>query len=202
LVNAIILMQKNKEQIIHLLAKAFENNLSVNFTIFPGKKKHEQIKGLVGYSYEIAKVKGEILFNSDTSAATIYTYSHKRIGALKQLSLDLQLIFKVIGLKRLNKVMKRNNRLKSFHPETPYLYLWFIGVDPDGHQKGEGTKLLKQIMEKAEVLGLSIYLETSMKENLPFYKKYDFEVYHEENVTESDYKTYFIRKLPKPRSFA
>ena len=189
-----MLQEHNKERVISILAKAFEHNISVNYAIFPGEKKQQRIRDLIDYSYEIAKIKGEILINSSFSAAAIFTYSDKKVNSFRQFFLDLKLIYKVIGFKRAKKLARRSELLRSFRPKTSYIYLGYIGVDPLLAQKGEGTAILKQVMAKAEDLKIPIYLETSMQENLPFYKKHGFEVYHQENVNESGYITYFIRK--------
>ncbi|WP_262511119.1 GNAT family N-acetyltransferase [Chitinophaga flava] len=53
--------------------------------------------------------------------------------------------------------------------------LWFIGVMPGTQRQGIGRQLLREAVAHS---GCPVYLETSMKENVQWYRKNGFEVYH------------------------
>jgi ribosomal protein S18 acetylase RimI-like enzyme len=70
-------------------------------------------------------------------------------------------------------------------------YLWFIGVDPKHQNSGIGTTLLNEVIKDSESKNRSIYLETSTMKNLPWYKKFGFDVYNELDLS---YKLFFLKK--------
>mgnify|MGYP002864927304 FL=1 len=75
--------------------------------------------------------------------------------------------------------MQREAIIKKIHPSQPFAYLWFIGVNPSEQNKGTGTVLLKQILEKFKAEGRPVVLETSTERNLPWYGKHGFTIYKE-----------------------
>ena len=64
---------------------------------------------------------------------------------------------------------------KSLNLE-PYIHLLIMGVSKEYQGKGFGGKLIKAIIEKAEIEKKPIYLETQKEENVNFYEKYGFSV--------------------------
>ena len=58
----------------------------------------------------------------------------------------------------------------------PYIYFSVIGVSQKFQGKGFGGKLIRALIEKAEIEGKSIYLETQLEENVKLYEKFGFEV--------------------------
>ena len=70
-------------------------------------------------------------------------------------------------------------------------YLWFIGVDPKYQGSGIGTDLMQSLIEDSEKQQRPIFLETSTLRNLPWYKKFGFEIYNE---LELSYKLYFLKR--------
>ncbi|NVM01582.1 MAG: GNAT family N-acetyltransferase [Candidatus Helarchaeota archaeon] len=64
----------------------------------------------------------------------------------------------------------------------PYIYLMIIGVAQEFQGKGFGGKLLRALMEKADIERKSIYLETQAEGNVPLYEKYGFYVHKKINL--------------------
>ncbi len=58
----------------------------------------------------------------------------------------------------------------------PYIHLLIMGVSQEYQGKGYGGKLVKAIIEKAEIEKKPIYLETQKEENVTLYEKYGFSV--------------------------
>jgi ribosomal protein S18 acetylase RimI-like enzyme len=69
--------------------------------------------------------------------------------------------------------------LEKRHPTEPHYYLDFIGTDPAQQGKGWGTKLMQPMIERADVEGVGMYLESSKESNVPFYARFGFEVREE-----------------------
>jgi ribosomal protein S18 acetylase RimI-like enzyme len=98
-----------------------------------------------------------------------------RSGALF-LSLKLLSAFKMI--KEGIKLMEEEKKNLSI---GPYIYLPIIGVSQEFQGKGFGGKLLRALIEKAEIERKSIYLETGIETNVTLYEKYGFYVYKKIN---------------------
>jgi ribosomal protein S18 acetylase RimI-like enzyme len=86
--------------------------------------------------------------------------------------------------------MKREAAIKKEHPSAILSYLWFIGVKPQEQGKGAGSHLLSEIIYKSKAEGRIICLETSTERNLPWYKKFGFEIYKE---LDFGYKLYCMK---------
>jgi len=64
----------------------------------------------------------------------------------------------------------------------PYIYLLIIGVSQEFQGKGFGGKLLRAIVEKAEIERKPMYLETQNEKNVSLYEKYGFYVVKKINL--------------------
>jgi ribosomal protein S18 acetylase RimI-like enzyme len=58
----------------------------------------------------------------------------------------------------------------------PHIHLLIMGVSQEYQGKGFGGKLIRAIIEKAEIEKKPIYLETQKEQNVALYEKYGFSV--------------------------
>lgn len=168
---------EDRHLIIDILSQAFLDNQSVNYIIRQDEKKLERIRALIGYSVEVCSLFGEVLLSLDKKACALILYPHLKRTTLKSILLDIQLIFRVIGLSGIGKVVKREALIKEKQPKEPMAYLWFIGVSPISQYTGIGSGLLREVLAEAERKGLPVYLETSTEKNLLWYEGFGFRVY-------------------------
>ncbi len=70
-------------------------------------------------------------------------------------------------------------------------YLWYIGVEPTEQNKGIGGNLLSEVIENATSMDRKFFLETSTLQNIPWYKKFGFKIYHEMDL---GYRLYFMKR--------
>jgi GNAT superfamily N-acetyltransferase len=67
--------------------------------------------------------------------------------------------------------------LEENHPEDPpHWYLGILGTHPDWQSRGIGAALLGPILTRADAEGLPIFLESSKDRNIPYYRRFGFEV--------------------------
>jgi len=168
----------DKQTVVSILSKSFNENRSVNYVLRRDSSRESRLKKLMEYSFDYCSNFGEVFLSEDRKACALIVLPDKRKTNFKSIYLDLKLALTCVGLANLGKVMKRESKIKSLHPKTPMYYLWFIGVDPDVQNKGLGSKLLKQLIERGKELSRPIYLETSTPKNLPWYEKFGFSVYN------------------------
>jgi ribosomal protein S18 acetylase RimI-like enzyme len=181
----------HKSLVVDILIKSFDDNKSVNYVVKQDGNRYGRIRGLMDYSFNVCNAFGDVWMSDDDQACALVLYPDKKRLTLSAIMWDAKLALSVIGLTRVGQVLSRESKIKSFHPKEPFSYLWFIGVSPELQNKGRGSQLLEEIIRESDGSGRSIYLETSVNRNLPWYKKHGFEVFHSLDLT---YKLYMLRR--------
>lgn len=185
---------KEKNLIIDILMQSFETNQSVNYILKQDKKRLSRIRALMDYSFEVCILFGDVFISDDNKACALIMYPDKKQTSLKSIYLDLKLIFQCTGIKNVMKTLNREALIKKIQPKELMTYLWFIGVKTEDQNKGFGSNMLQSIIKYSEQNNKPIYLETSTVRNLPWYKKFGFEVYSEQELT---YRLYFLKRNQK-----
>ncbi len=93
--------------------------------------------------------------------------------------LSMKLLSVLKKMKPVGEIIKEEKRNLSI---GTYIYLAIIGVSQEFQGKGFGGKLLRAVVEKAEIERKSIYLETQIETNVKLYEKYGFYVYKKINL--------------------
>ncbi|MHA2181873.1 MAG: GNAT family N-acetyltransferase [Promethearchaeota archaeon] len=96
--------------------------------------------------------------------------------------------FLSLKLMKFRKMMEQNikaiEEVKKNLDIGPYIYLFVVGVQLDFQGKGFGGKMLRAVVEKADIEGKPIYLETQTEKNVSLYEKYGFYVYKKKDLQE------------------
>ncbi|WP_062053000.1 GNAT family N-acetyltransferase [Aquimarina longa] len=179
----------DKKRIIDIISTSFDKNKSINYVVKQDKKRGQRIRSLIEYSFFYGMEFGKVFISNDDKATCIIIHSNKKRGTLKSILWDLKLVIKCIGIKRVPAVMKRENLVKKNHPKEDFIHLWYIGVDPKYQNQGIGSDLLKEVLK--EYSSKPYYLETSTLSNLPFYKKFGFNVI---NKIDLGYQLFIMKK--------
>ena len=180
---------KHKPVVVEILFESFYSNRSIQY-IIPKDNYEKRARHLMEYSYDMCKWFGDVFLSDDEKACALILYPEKKKFSLFSLILDLKLLFNCIGFKNINRVLKREAAIKKIHPATQMSYLWYIGVSPSNQHKGIGSGLLKEIINKSNIEQRLIYLETSLPENIAWYQKHGFDIYHQ---LDFGYNLYFLR---------
>ncbi|TRX48598.1 GNAT family N-acetyltransferase [Fulvivirga sp. M361] len=181
----------NKALVLDIISRSFHQNPSVNDVIKQDHLREKRIEELISYSFDVCMLFGEVWISEDRSAAAMILLSDQKKTTLRSVLLDLRLAIKAIGIRRVLKVMGREKQIKQYYTDYSYVYIWFIGVDPDQQQKGVGSLLLQQIIKHYSDSSLPFYLETSVNRNLPWYSSFGFQVYHKIDM---GYDLYLLKK--------
>lgn len=177
----------DKTHIIKLLCKSFNDNFSVNYIIKQDQQRMQRMAALMDYSFEVCMRFGEVWLSDDAYACALVLYPQNKRSTIW---LDLQLILQAIGIGGIKKALAREGMIKAKKPAVDMLYIWFIGVDPVMQHKGVGSKLLQEIIARKQ--GLPVYLETSNSKNLPWYRRFGFEIYEQLTLTHT---LYFLKRI-------
>lgn len=181
--------KKDKIKVVEILTSSFIDVLipnSINFVVKNDAKRKERLKSLMEFQFDIALDLGHIFISDDFKGCIIFIDKWKL--SLKRIILEIKLLFTVIGIENVFQVLKREKIIKSYHPKGDFIHLWLMGVLPEAQGTGIGSKLLKETLKFYE--GKLIYLETTTQENLRFYNKNGFSVFHK--TFELDYPLYFL----------
>ncbi len=183
---------EHKMFVIDILKASFKDNKSVNYIITQDSRKLQRIHALMDYSFEVCSMFGKVLLSDDHKACALLLYPEQKRTTLKSFWLDLKLIVTCIGLGNVFKAMDRESKIKKIQPQERLCYLWFIGVNPLYQGLGSASRLLEEIIQECESEQRPIYLETSTIKNLPWYKKFGFEIYDELNLS---YTLFFLKRI-------
>lgn len=89
---------------------------------------------------------------------------------------------RTIGPRRIGPGLKALARFDQMHPREPHWYLEFLAANARMRGRGYGSALITPMLERADDEGIACYLESSKRENLPFYNRFGFEVTSEFHV--------------------
>lgn len=181
----------DKDLIVDILSKSFDANQSVNYIVKQDEKRLKRVRALMGYSFEVCYLFGDVFMSNDKKACALVLYPDKKKISIKAILLDVKLILSCVGVENIQKTLVRESLIKKTQPKDLMYYLWFIGVAPECQNTGIGSVLLDELIEDSSLKKRPIYLETSTLKNLPWYKKFGFDIYHEADLS---YRLFFLRR--------
>jgi GNAT superfamily N-acetyltransferase len=75
------------------------------------------------------------------------------------------------------RLLRAGRTLDALHPEAPHWFLSLLGVLPELQGTGLGSALVRPGLERAA--GHVVHLDTGRAENVPWYRRFGFEVVEE-----------------------
>jgi predicted GNAT family N-acyltransferase len=182
--------KKDFWRVKEILTASFEDNKSSNYVL----RSKKNFPKLIQYSIIKGKMFGDIWINDSGTACAILIDPKKKKTSIKSIFQDINFIFRISGLSLMKKVMEKEKITNDTLPkDIDYIHLWFLGVSPFMQGKGEGKKLMKEIIEEYREKKQAICLETSTERNISFYEKLGFTNYETKNFGFKFH--FFIRKL-------
>lgn len=181
----------DKQLIVDILTKSFDTNQSVNYIVHQDEKRADRIKALMDYSFEVCFSSGKVFLSDDKKACALVVFPDQKRTTLKSIWLDIKLILSCVGIRNIKKALTRETKIKNLQSKELMYYLWFVGVDPEYQGMGIGSQFLAEIIEDGNRKQRSIFLETSTLKNLPWYKKFGFNIYNELDLS---YKLFFLKR--------
>ncbi len=177
----------DKDLVVDILSQSFNENKSINFVVKQDKKRAQRVKTLMEYSFFTGMRSGAVYIDDTNLACAIFL--HEKKTTLSSVLWDLKLVFKVIGIKNVFNVLKREQEIAKNQPKSDFKHLWYLGVFPKSQGKGIGSKFLTDLLDfyKNDL----VYLETSTLRNLPLYKRHSFSIINEINL---GYKLFILKK--------
>jgi predicted N-acetyltransferase YhbS len=75
--------------------------------------------------------------------------------------------------------------IAKHHPSEPHWYLQTLAVEPGSQRGGIGTALMQPGLDRADAEGMPVYLETQRQSNIPYYRRFGFELTDEVSLHDS-----------------
>ncbi|MCU0433985.1 MAG: GNAT family N-acetyltransferase [Bacteroidia bacterium] len=185
----------NHETAAQILAAAFHSNLSVNDTILNDSRRNARLLHLMRYSVGLGHRRNGLFVSDDGKSAAVFYDPSLKSNFLKETLAQLTLVHRAIGWRRLFYMLKKDKQVSSRRPAYPHYYLFLIGTKPDSQGSGSGSKLLNELLQRAQDERKEVYLETSVDKNIPFYEKRGFVTFDTWLVREG-YLIRFMRWRP------
>ncbi len=114
---------KDKERIVDILARSFDDNKSVNYIVKQDKKRSQKMKKLMEYSFDVCYLFGDIFLSEDKKGCALIVMPDKKKTTFKSILLDAKLVLSVIGVSNIKKAMSRESKINNLHPKEPFYYL-------------------------------------------------------------------------------
>ncbi len=86
--------------------------------------------------------------------------------------------------------------IESAHMKDPHWYLLLLVVDPSAQRSGIGGRLQQDMLARADDDGLNCYLETQKEENVPYYRRFGYDVDQELRPVAGGPPLYTMRRAP------
>lgn len=89
------------------------------------------------------------------------------------------------GIDSFRRAMRWEQLMAAHHPRRPHWYLQTLSIAPSEQRRGAGTALIQPGLDRADAEGMPAYLETQRESNIPFYRRFGFELSGEIGLEDS-----------------
>lgn len=171
-------MTADVERIIDCLAAAFVDDPFVDWVV--GGRGDKARRRYFALAVERLTLPHDTVWVADDGAsAALWAPSEAwRLSAFAQLML-MPRIARVVGFGRMDAVGAGVELVERGRPAEPYLLLVLLGTAPSFQRRGLGTQVLGPGLAQCDAEGRLAVLDTSVAENLDFYRAHGFEVARE-----------------------
>ncbi|GAA0871281.1 hypothetical protein GCM10009117_04270 [Gangjinia marincola] len=189
----------DKDNVIRIVAETLKETPSAEETVKSVGDRDKHFLRLATHMVEKAIRKDALIISEDGhGVAIVFKTVPGEKDSLIDLWEDLKLAWRVIGIKKVFKILKKQKYVKAQRPaDSPYLYCWFWGIDTPyrGAELQVGKKMKDTFFEMAEEQQLPFYADTRTKRNVLVYVRLGFEMFHEWTMEDGS-KMWFLRYIP------
>ena len=89
------------------------------------------------------------------------------------------------GLDSMRRGQRWEELLARHHPRQPHWYLQTLAVAPATQRRGIGTALIAPGLDRADAERMPVFLETQRESNIPYYRRFGFELTEEISLPDS-----------------
>jgi ribosomal protein S18 acetylase RimI-like enzyme len=89
------------------------------------------------------------------------------------------------GIDSFRRASRWEELIAEHHPRESHWYLQTLSIEPASQRRGAGTALIRPGLERADADGVGTYLETQRESNIPYYRRFGFELTGEISLEDS-----------------
>jgi GNAT superfamily N-acetyltransferase len=167
-----------------VLARSFDDDPLMQWLCPVETRRTPSLVGFFRAELESTAKRGRVVTTADRAGAALW-------AGPGQWKLPLSDILRIgpafVRASRLRTVaaVRLLTQMEKIHPRSPHWYLAVLGTDPRKQGRGVGGALVTEIVGRCDAEGIGAYLESSKERNVPFYRRFGFEVSQEIEVAGS-----------------
>ncbi len=169
------------QQLSDVLARAFWDDPVMSWMIPNDRVRYARQQYF--YAAELSSVhrRGVVLTTDDQAGAALWLPPKQwKIPTRDLVSHGPGLL--LAFARRIPVAIKLLDKIEKAHPSTPHWYLAILGTDPVRQGFGVGAALITTMTDRCDTEGIGAYLESSKATNVPYYRRFGFEVTEEITV--------------------
>ena len=167
-------------ELARVLAAAFDDD-PVFGVLFPlgTRRRQERITRLFALTLAVTYIGLDATWTTtDRAGAAVWAPPNKWKTPTGQVVRHLPALVAVLGT-RVPAALRMLSTVEKVHPPGPHWTLAVLGTDPPRQGHGIGADVLAPMLAHCDSDGTGAYLESSKEENIPYYRRFGFEVTQE-----------------------
>lgn len=150
--------------------------------IYPQPDRGRRLARMFRALLAVSLARGAMVLTDEARAGVaIWQRSDDRdLGLVGNVRMGAAMVVSRARLRRGQAVIREIERRHPRHP--PHWYLSVLGTDPQHQGTGVGSALVRRVVDDPANAGEAAYLETETEANVPFYRRFGFEVMDELDV--------------------
>ncbi len=168
-------------ELIEVLYHAFEHDPHINWLIRQDAGRSAAMSAL--FRLLVCEMGGELHASADGKAVALWFPP----GESPDFARQARFFLRYLAIAGPVRALRRGIDLKRMdqrHPAQPHYYLQLLGVEPTSRRRGLGSALLARLLNRAQLDGYAVYLETSNPDNLAFYSRHGFSCTSETSLSD------------------
>ena len=157
----------------HSMAGAFHDDPSFVWCIPDPAARKEYLPAFFRIAFDALVGFGHCFCTSDSAAGSMWVPPGHESLTERQSS-ALHGVFETIGAAEAARFTAFTELTNSHHPDEDHFYLWFLGVTPNGQNRGLGGTLLRSGLDTCDEHLIPAYLEATTERNRRLYERNGF----------------------------
>ncbi|RWY54276.1 GNAT family N-acetyltransferase [Mucilaginibacter gilvus] len=145
------------------------------------------------FSFEMCYKFGDIWLSDDDKACALILYPQKKCVSLKLSLLRIRLLLTAITSSDYKSRQYHLAAMEKMRPNLDMALIWYIGVDPNYQNRGIGTRLITQVLQRIKSCSLPVYLELSAYQYLGWFERFGFEGYEVYDCADYKFVNFFLK---------
>ena len=157
-----------------IIADSFADDPVANW-VFGGQNGTRNYITKIAKKHYLQKGYGYVMNDNSGGALWLPPGVSKKVPLINSIDIALPMI-KHGAIKSIPRGLLVDQALCKIKPIAPHYFLFAIGARSKMQGKGIGGKLMEEGLKKVDLAQMPTYLESSKEINVPFYRRYGFEV--------------------------